>query len=190
MAVNANALATLDEVKNYQGITGTKPEDDNLIEDMINRYTTMFESYCDRKFKLETYSEYYDGTGTQDLFTDAYPITHVTTIYDDVGWEWDSNSLIASAGYRIADDNRITLKSGWFPAYNQSIKITYSAGYEDIPDDLKQVCIVEVARAFKNRKQMDTQMKTLPDGTVQYTSSDLLPQTKRVLDGYRRMVGI
>jgi hypothetical protein len=177
-------------VKSFQGITGTKPEDDTLIEDLINRYTTMFESYCDRKFKLDTYTEYYDGTGTQDLFTDSFPISAVVSLYDDAGWEWDSDTLVDSADYRIADENRITMKSGWFPAYNQSVKVTYSAGYETIPDDLKQVCIVEVARAFKNRKQMDTISTTMPDGTINYTTLEFLPQTRRILDKYRRVVGL
>ena len=57
MSVSANALTTLDNVKNFYGMVGAKQLDDDLLEDLIDRVTESFQSYCNvTAFKQNTYT--------------------------------------------------------------------------------------------------------------------------------------
>lgn len=179
------ALITLDDVKNFYGITGDKPEDNDLIEELIARYTDLFESYCNKiSFEVATYTDYLDSDGGYYIFPEQSPITSVSGIYDDTSWVWSGSALSAS-NYRIANSNSIVSTIPFTKGRN-NIKIIYSAGLNPIPGDLKQALIEEVVRSFKNRKSLDVVSITAADGSISRLSKDLLPTTKSTLDGYKR----
>lgn len=179
------ALATLDDVKNFYGITGDKDEDNNLIKALIDRFTSIFESYCNRtSFETATYTDYLDSDGGYYIFPKQSPITSVSGIWDDTGWVWSGNAL-DSTTYRIVNDNSI-ISSTPFTRGKNNIKIVYTAGYTSIPGDLKQVLIEEVIRSFKNRKSLDVVAVTASDGSVSRLAKDLLPTTIMVLNKYKR----
>ena len=178
------ALTTLDDVKNFYGITGDKPEDNDLIEDLIDRFTSIFLNYCGRtSFSGTQYTDYLDGDGYY-LFPEQTPITSVSGIWDDSNWLWADSALDATT-YRIANYNSIVALTPFTKGKN-NIKIIYTAGFNPIPGDLKQVLIEEVVRSFKNRKSIDVVAITAADGSVSRLSKDLLPTTILVLNRYRR----
>lgn len=189
MAINEYSLITLDEVKNFIGMTGSTTETDNLLEDLINRTSILFESYINEKILSRVYTEYFDGKGAMVLFPKHSPITVITSIYDDYDWDWETDDLIDADDYRIVDDRYITLKSSVsvLGDYKQNIKITYTAGYSTVPDDLKQACITEVSRMYKNRNQVDVTSKTLSDGSVSFFDKDFLPLTITTLNKYKKI---
>jgi len=182
--LNANALCTRKQVKDYLNITGSNSTSDNLINDLINRISTAFESYCGRTFISASYVEYYDGGGESELFCDKYPVTAVSEINEDADWAWSTSTVIASASYRIADE-RSVVYDGVFGTGRQSIKITYVAGYSTTPDDLLQAAIEEVGRKFKHQLDYDEAAKTLGDGSVTFQDSNFLPQTIKTLSYYK-----
>ena len=186
MSVSANALTDLENVKNFYGMTGAKQLDDDLLEDLIDRVTEAIHSYCNvTAFKQNTYTEYQDGAGSKYLFVNNVPIISVTSIHDDADWEWTVDELIDDTIYRILDSKYIVLKDDLFTSGDQNIKIVYSAGYATIPGDLEQVCIEEVVRKYKHRRDIDIQSKTLEDGTAQYVSKNLMQSSRIVLNKYR-----
>ena len=179
------ALCTLDDVKNFYGITGDKSEDNDLIKTLIDRYTDIFESYCNRiSFETTIYTDYLDSDGGYYIFPEQSPITSVSGIWDDTEWSW-SGSALSSSSYRIANNNSIVSTIPFTKGKN-NIKIVYTAGYSTIPGDLKQVLIEEVVRSFKNRKSIDVVAITASDGSVSRLSKELLPTTTMVLNRYRR----
>jgi hypothetical protein len=178
-----NALLTRLQLKNFLGITQADATLDNLIHDLINRVSTLFESYCGRVFRAVDYTEYYDGGGRM-LFPNQNPINSITAIYEDSDWVWGSDSLIDASDYRIMDSKYI-IYDGFFSTGEGSVKLVYNAGYTSLPLDLTQVAIEECGRKLSRRTDYYEQSKTLSDGTVTYTSLDLMPQTKRVLDMYK-----
>jgi hypothetical protein len=182
--LNTNALCTRKNVKDYLNITGSNSTSDNLINDLINRISTAFESYCGRSFLSATYTEYYDGRGENELFLDKYPVTSITEINDDSDWTWATSTVIPSASYRIADE-RSVYYDGIFSTGRQSIKITYVAGYSTTPEDLLQAAIEEVGRKFKHQLDYDEAAKTLGDGSVTFQDSNFLPQTIKTLSYYK-----
>jgi len=184
------SLATLTQVKDYMGIAVTRlnPETDNLISDVIDRISTMIETYCDRTFTSTEHTEYYDGMGVPYFYTNNYPITSVSGIWDDMNWEWQDGTLLAAADYRISEDNRrIRKKSGYFMESFENIKITYTAGYSTLPYDLSHVCIEEVVRVYKHKSDPGVYSKTVGNDSVERNQLDLLPSTLVVLNNYRRL---
>lgn len=183
--LNSDVLCNLDDIKMYYGLTGSKPEDDKFIEDLINNVTDLFETHCCLdSFKAANYTEYLDGTGGRYIFPKNIPINSVASIYDDPSWTWTSFYLIDSADYRIVNKRCIVAYEDYWYTGEQNIKITYNAGFTTIPGDLKLICMEEVVRRFKNRTILDLSSKNMPDGTVSFVESGLLKTTKDVLKKY------
>lgn len=193
MAVGTYSLCTLKEIKSFYTQTGGKsphigyPETDELIEDIIDSISVLFESYCDRQFLTRERTEYYDGKGSKFLFPTYSPITSVSGVWDDSDWAWDTSSLVASTDYMIKNNTTIVLKDSTFGDYDQNVKIIYTAGYATVPEDVRLACIEEVTRTYKNRKGVDVLAKTAADGSVTRYAKDLMPSTIRVLNTYRRL---
>jgi uncharacterized phiE125 gp8 family phage protein len=185
--LNNNALATRLEVKNFLRMTGSDNVTDNLIHDLINRVSSIFEEYCGRTFLQADYTEYYDGEGSAMLFLDKYPVQSVDSIYDDVSWQWGSDTKLDSAYYRIADERIIVYNYGTFSKGTQNIKITYNAGFTSVPYDLKQACVEETSRLFDSSKNSNRDIisNTNQRGTVQYIIDKFLPLTQSILNRYK-----
>ena len=187
MAVAANALATLDEIKDFYQFGSTKQVDDDLLEDLSNRVTILFQTYCEiESFISADYTEYVDGPYDKYLFLNNTPVNSVTSIAEDSDWVWASDSTVASTDYRIIDSKYLVAKETVWARGDQNYKVIYNAGYDAIPLDLKQVCIEEVVRRYKHRKDFDVVAKSLEDGTVTYSEKGLLTGTKQVLNKYKQ----
>ena len=187
MSVNTYSLISLDNVVKFIGQDSFNSDDSDLIEDLINRVSTLFESYMNREILTRETTEYHDGKGLSVLFPKQYPITTISGIWDDYDWEWTSDDLVDSDDYRIVDSNYIVFKDITLGAYSQNIKIIYTAGYTSTPEDIAQACITEVARMFKNRLEVDITSQTLADGSVSYSAKTFLPITVTTLNKYKRM---
>ena len=187
MAVGEFSLITLDNIKKFMGATGSTSDGDDLLEDLINRVSTLFESYMNRNILLRSYTEYHNGNGAMVLFPKQPKITTVSGIWDDYDWDYLDDDLIDSDNYRIVDENYIVFKNISLNNYTQNIKIIYTAGYSTVPDDLIQACIEEVSRLYKNRNQIDVLSKTLSDGSVSFVSKGFLPKTTIMLNKYKRV---
>lgn len=181
-------ITTLDNVKDFMGLVGSKALDDNLIEDIITRITKQFENYCGvEQFQSKTYTEKHNGEGSKYLFLNAnLPIVSVTTIHDDTNWEWPDSSLVESGEYLVVDSKYIFCESV-FSDYEQALKVVFEAGYESLPEDLIQACIEEVARKYKHRKDFDVISQSIEGSSVSYSEPGLMGSTKQVLKYYKNV---
>ena len=192
------ALCTLEEVKQHFGF-GDDASDEEQLERMITAAQGLFERYCGRVFDEATFTEVWNGDGTDLLFIKIYPIISVTSIHDDTGDRtYGAGSLIDPTGYAIINDNHIQLYSTLFNKSVNNVQIIYVAGYSDttpgdhvpIPDELRQACIAQVGWMFKQGKAHNYGMtsKSLDDGTVQFLElSALLNSVRETLKLYRRV---
>lgn len=78
MSLNANALATVEEVKDFLHIDSTS-DDDALIEQLINRVSAQVETFTNRIFVETTYREWKNGGG-DTIGLKHYPVTAVSRI--------------------------------------------------------------------------------------------------------------
>jgi len=183
--LKTDALCSLNDVKLYYEMAGSKSEDDDFVIDLINNITDLFETFCNlESFKAANYTEYIDGTGGKYIFPKNIPINSVASIYDDPSWNWSSFYLINSSNYRIVDKRYIVAYDEYWSKGDQNITITYNAGYSTIPGDLKLICMEEVVRKFKNRTMLDLSSKNMPDGTISFVEQGLLKTTKNILKKY------
>lgn len=53
---------------------------DYLLERLIDSASARVESLCERKFASRSYAEYYDGTGTSELYLDYWPVTAIARL--------------------------------------------------------------------------------------------------------------
>ena len=190
---NAYALITLADVKDFVGIDVKGSANDAVIVDLIDRVTAGFEKYCDRKFESRTYTERYDGDGSDHLYLKNFPITSVSGIFDDSDWAWAASTELTSTTYRIEDEIGIVRKSGYvFTEGTQNLQATYTGGYSEatMPGDLKQACVDEVSRLFTHRRDGDVTVKSTDEESITFAAKNYLPSTLRVLDRYKRIGNI
>lgn len=192
------ALCTLEEVKQHFGF-GDDASDEEQLERMITAAQGLFERYCGRMFDEATFTELWNGDGTDLLFVKNYPIISITSIHDDTGdHSYGAETLIDATTYAIINDNHVQSYASRFNKGVNNIKIIYVAGYSDttpgdhvpIPDELRQACIAQVGWMFKQGKAHNYGMtsKSLDDGTVQFLEiSALLNSVRETLRLYRRV---
>ena len=78
MALAANALTTVADVKTYMGVTSS--DDDTLIETLVNNVSDQIEKWCDRKIVQQTITEYLDAKATRTLGLSHSPVISVDLI--------------------------------------------------------------------------------------------------------------
>ena len=71
-------LTTLANVKEYIDIKSEDTTFDSLIERLIEASSAQIESYCNRSFQIQDYSESYDGNTSDIMFLNHTPITSVS----------------------------------------------------------------------------------------------------------------
>lgn len=188
MSISEFGFVTLDQVKNFMGMSGSDSTTDDLIENLISRVSVLMETFMGRNILSREYTEVHNGGGVYVLFPKQGNITLVTSIHDSYDWDWDDDALIDSDDYRITDSDYITLKGSVSPFsnYTNNIQIIYTAGYSSVPLDIAQACITEVSRMYKNKNSVDINSKTLSDGSISFYDKGLLPITLLTLDKYKR----
>jgi hypothetical protein len=184
------ALITVDDVRSHRlanGITlNTTPDQNIILENLINHITSMFEGFCDRRFVSRTYTEYHNGNGRSILYTANNPIISITSINVDSDWTWDASTLLSSSYYRIFDNIGIITKCcDYFEVGQQNIKVVYVAGYAVIPEDLKLACIMEVLNRFDNSKSIGVVNISVDGLSTSYSQDRFLPITTQVLKKYK-----
>ncbi len=137
------ALTNLADVKESLGIASGNTTKDNLIIRKINQITDAIENYCQRRFAVTSYIEEYAASQIDVLVLRQRPIvidgTHTFTL------EWrttafnDSQFETVDAQLYFVDEpsgvmNLMFNAVGHWNRY----RITYSAGYTPIPNDLAE----------------------------------------------------
>jgi hypothetical protein len=136
------ALTTKADVKESLGIPSANTTKDNLIIRKINQATIAIERYCHRRFLSTTYTdEEYSATGTDQLVLRQRPIISVSsfsirdTNLNQADWDViDSQTYFAQSEAGVL--NLLFRAIGGTNRY----KITYTAGYATIPEDLAEAC--------------------------------------------------
>lgn len=191
MALLDIALVSLAAVKEYLSISTTDTTHDSILEMIINSVSAQFNQFADRRFAEKDYVDLkLDGPGVRILSLPAWPITRVTSLHEDnVLLTEDKDFIIyAESGYlkRVACD--------WSKG-EKNIKISFSAGYECItepltlPHDLRFAALKQIAFEFSKfqKKNWGEESRSFPDGSVSFTTSELLDDVKEILKRYRRI---
>jgi len=185
VTISAYALVTEAEASEYLGITPAVNSD--VMRRLINAVTALIEKTLRREFKQRTYTETYDGSGGGSLFLKHFPIISVTSVerLDEDGTTADT--LTTSDYWSVDAIGEIRAKTAVaFWKADQNYKVVYSAGFATIPDDVAQVALQLIARAYRDRdkKREDVQSVTLDRETTRYTKADRIKTIREELGHY------
>ena len=140
-------LITRTEYKNYLGITTTNK--DQEIDLLIPKVSQLVKTYCRRNFTDyydESKTEYFDG-GFDKLILKETPVVNVAEVSKSVDYGQTYTKLVKFTDWVPDGDSvRAISNGGWFLEYIRGYRVTYTAGYETVPEDLKLAVAIKMLK--------------------------------------------
>lgn len=145
------SIIELADLKSYVGLDVSDVSEDDKLTLIVSATNLGINQYLGRTIEETEYTdEIYDGTGIESLCLRNFPVTEIDTItlYDIALLQRDPPLFLApddeegedlGAGYYYpaAPIDGIIYHNCCWPNGRGVIKVTYTAGYDTIPDDIK-----------------------------------------------------
>jgi uncharacterized phiE125 gp8 family phage protein len=145
VALNRNAIITLEEAKSYLKVE--HDIEDSLIEGLINQASDQIE-YDNNTciVSQDFYDEPYDGTGDNFLILRNYPVNTIISVKID-------NTEIPSSEYSVIGREGTLNFYRTLPPGPGRIKVFYNAGYprDRVPGRFKKWCTQIVSDLYEGR---------------------------------------
>ena len=182
MALNANALTSLADVRTQLEIPTTETSMNTLLEKYINAASNQIERYCNRTFRQLTRTDLNDGTGQNEVMLPGRPVTAITDVRVDASHTFGTDSIQAANTYGTVAGYLLRRHSGSWPKYSQNLQVTYTCGYAAIPSDVDLACVLLVEFIYRRRQDRRSGRVSISKGgeTVSY-SDDWPPIVKSLL---------
>lgn len=146
--VATSTIVTLAEMRAFLNIPTAQTGKDDLLIDLLDSYNAEMEEYLGVAMINSTYTETYDGNGTDSLFLNHYPIISVTTLTID-----DVAQTLNTDYYIHGEEGYIKLEDDTFGDELNSVDIVYVAGHgvarTNVSKVLKNALKTWVGRVFK-----------------------------------------
>lgn len=183
MALN---LTTRADYKAYAGIKSTNS--DAEIDALIPKVSQFVKTYCRRTFVDHwdiALQQTFDG-GYRELILAETPIVAITSVEQSKDFGVTYTALTRNADWVVRGDAVYSTDPRGFEPLVNGYRVTYKAGYEDVPNDL-ELAIMDLITYY--RKNDSAIHSTKSPGTnavqIEYISTTSLPaHIKRVLDMY------
>lgn len=180
-------LITLAEYKAYVGITSTNQ--DAQIKSIIPKASSFIKNYCRRTFidyvndaKTEIFN------GGKFILLAEYPVLQISSVEYSADYGKTYTPLVEYVDYALdMDDGTIVpIQTTDFARITNGYKVTYTAGFEEIPEDLKLAALdlvtYQLKQEFSVKSQRDAGSNTVQ---IEYITRNSLPShIARVLDLY------
>lgn len=191
----ANDLITLAEYKAYAGISSTNQ--DNAIKTLIPQISNLAKQLCRRTFldyvddyKVETFR----SSVNSRILLHETPILQVASVEFSEDYGKTYSTLTEFTDYVVDQDaDSIELIASQYSVINKvnAFKVTYNAGYEEIPSDLKLALSDLITYYLRNEPAIHSN-KAVGANTVQVeyvTNTGLPAHIRRVLDQHTAFYG-
>ncbi len=197
MAIDTNmALISLADAKLFLKITAST--EDVIVGDLVNQVSQFINDYCGHPLLQATYTEFYDGDGTNELILRNFPVVSVTTIHDDPlrVFGADTAKVVASDVMleKGAGIVRLWNNGGYFNRGEGNVKVVYVAGYAlaSVPYSIQLAVRRLVAKIYRQSYQTPkdgVQTETQQDRTTTYFDEPIPKDIALMLQPYRAMGG-
>ena len=185
MAAN---LITRAEYKAYSGISSTNQ--DVEIDSLVPKISQLIKTYCKRSFV-----DYYDepkvenfNGGFNCFILKEAPLVSVLSVETSADYGQTYTALIEYEEYVVDEETNlvVAINAAGFPKLLKGYKVTYLAGYEETPADLKLAGLDMIAYYMKNDSSVHTHKNANPNTMqVEYISNTQFPaHIRRILDQY------
>lgn len=180
-------LVTKAQYKAYAGISSTNQ--DAEIDSLIPKVSELVKSYCRR-----TFIDYVDDTKTEvtkggfdTILLSEYPVTQVISVSKSEDFGQTYTKLVKFKDWVQDGDNILSLDPQGFRELVAGYKVTYFAGYEALPEDLKLAVLDIITYYLKNSSAVHSTSSIAPNTKqVEYISGSQFPaHIRRVLDMYK-----
>jgi hypothetical protein len=184
MALN---LTTKADYKTYVGIKSTN--EDALIDFIIPKVSELVKTYCRRTF-VDYWSvpkiEMFKGAVTKFILAET-PVVNINSVQRSLDYGQTWTSLVRYTDWVLDGDVIVSLDSqGYFPELINGYKVEYTAGYNDVPNDL-EMAILDLVTYYRKNDGAIHSSKVVGSNNVQieYISTTSLPaHIRRILDQY------
>lgn len=183
----AKNLITRAEYKAYAGLTS--PNHDQEIDQLIPKVSELVKTYCKRTFvdwlddpKLE----YFNG-GYQTLLLEETPVVQILEVAYSQDYGQTYTPLTEFQAWVLDQNYIVSVNPAGFARQLRGYRVSYLAGYEQLPEDLK-LAILDLITYYRKNDMAVHSNKAPGTNTVQieYVTTTSLPShIRRVLDFYR-----
>jgi hypothetical protein len=146
-------MLTLSQMKNFLNISLVDTTFDTFLETQISVVSEAVEGYCNRKFSLRSYVEYFFredfSETTYKIQARQFPIVSLQSL--QVSDSEDSLTWEGIASYRLHKPSGIINSQEGLFRSGRVLKMTYSAGYAEIPAIISHV-IYSIVEERYNKK--------------------------------------
>lgn len=175
-------LCTPADIRAYLGLTEQQAPDSVLLP-LCAAADAFVLSYLNRTtLDVTTYNETYHGTGSNTLVPDQRPVVTVTSVA--VGGVAQAAAAGQGAGF-VWDDLAVYLRDGLFTRGVLNVQVSYSAGFETIPEDIKRAAVDIVAEKYMRRNRVGIASKTIGQESISYSRDDVTPFAVKALNQYK-----
>ena len=185
MSLENHAYLELSEAKDYLQLKDST--DDEALTRLVNSVSMKMDKYLERTIRQTTYTDQLlDGTGLPEIDVPNFPITTLTSVYED-----DVLLTVDTHFYSYAVEGYLRkYGTAVWTSNPKGVKLTYVAGYvvDEIPADLKQACLEQVAYDFQKFKQSrwGEVQRTFGDGALTFETTTFIKSVLDVLKLYRK----
>jgi hypothetical protein len=181
-------LTDLAAVKRYLGISDGSTAQDAILSDLITGASAALQNFVNRDLMSAARHDWLDGTGKNVLVPRHYPVTSVASLKVNGQTIPQANaSDFASVGWRLTDD--LLILTGYaFTRGVRNVEISYTAGFDAVPDELALACVLMVALRYKERDWTGYSSKSLAGETVSFQVTDIPANARGQLASYKRVV--
>lgn len=125
-----------------------------------------------------------DGTGTCELVLPRHPVSAVSAVVE-IDRQGVETVLVFGVDYTWSESGVLERIGGVWPCHHRSVRVTYMAGWVEIPKTVRQICCRLAAAGWNNPAGADTE--ELGDRRVRWHTPGMELSTgeKRKLDPYR-----
>ncbi len=186
MALNDNALVTWDQLKRALGIS--KDDDESRYEWLINGASSRIEQMVGRKLFSAERTEYQAGHGGEIILLDCWPVSEIDSLYVDANREFGSDTEIDSEDYDLDSGSGVVYLLGKkAPRGRKIIKVTYTGGYESIPEDLQAATVEIVVANFRRMAKNQGGIKSIsaPDSVGTTYELSIPVNARQVIELYK-----
>lgn len=182
-------LVTLAEYKAYAGISS--PTLDAQINILIPAVSSLVKEYCRRSFvdyvttpKIEKFK------GGSELSLSEYPTINVISVEQSSDYGQTYTALTEYTDWVLDTEDYTIVPGSTSPGFiyaPNAYKVTYTAGFQPVPEDIKIACLDIIMYYLKNDGAVHN--SRLPTGAtlqIQYVMSTAFPShIQRILELYK-----
>lgn len=182
-------LVTKNEYKTYVGITSNNQ--DAQVSSLISKASDLVKNYCRCSFidyVNDAKVEIFNG-GNKFFLLKEEPVIQLKGVEVSTDYGQNYTDMVEFTDYvlDLTNNSVVYIPGDYFPIYTNGYQVTYTAGYETLPEDLKLAVFDLVTFYIKNDAVThNLRIPTTQVMQLEYTSASSFPShIARVLNLYK-----